>query len=687
MAINKQLGNKVPGYLRQDTAAGVKIDAGPYIGIVMNNIDPTRSGRMQVWIPDLGGERDQPENWRLVFYASPFMGQTHADPETLNNSFKDVPHSYGFWMVPPDVGVQVLVTFVAGDPSRGYWFACIPPELGHHMVPAIASSTFVDDSTEEVIDPLVKQTMEADPPGSGYPVADFNPTYWETADNAYEVVKPIHEIQYKILLEQGLIKDSSRGTHSSSSQRESPSTVFGFSTPGRPIATDPSNEFKPNTSEETKLKDYAVRSRRGGHVLVMDDGEFPGGDRNRLIKLRSGDGHQILLNDSEDIIYIVNAKGTSWIEMTGDGQINMYTDAGFNVRTQGTLNLHADLDININAGRKLNISSGDSTQIDAKDVKFRAVEKFLVSAGSTLGIKTSGSLDLSAGGPGSFGVSGALTLCGSCVGINSGSAPSVETPTAIKLNSLPGSQKDSGVWKIKPGMLTTIVTIAPTHEPFERIPGRSSTATASTVPTPGAAPVVGGTAGTGTIVAGGESMIDIATAFIAKEEGLPAGGKAYYDPPKSIQDGKANFNGTYLYSIGYGHQIKAVELSQGYIQCGTEQVKIASPVTNTTMTKDQATVLLKNDIPTYVTAAKGPMGASWDKLGPTQQAALVSYTYNTGSTRSLVSNGITTLILQDQIAAAGALITTKGIKTASGKVLPALERRRSAETSLWNTVA
>lgn len=686
MAINRQLTNKVPGHFKQDSAAGVKLDPGPYIAIVMNNVDTTRSGRLEVWIPDLGGERNQPENWRVINYASPFMGQTHADPDEESNSFKSVPHSYGFWMVPPDVGIQVLVTFVAGDPFRGYWFACIPPELGHHMVPAMGASVNVDYDPTEPVDSLVKQTREATPPGNGYPVADFNPYYGDTADDAFSVVKPIHDIQYKILLEQGLLKDSARGTHTSSSQRESPSAVFGFSTPGRPISTDPNNTFKESTGDDVVLEDYAVRSRRGGHVLVMDDGEFPGGDRNRLVKLRSADGHQILLNDTDDIVYIINSKGTAWIEMTGDGQINMYTDAGFNVRTQGTLNLHADLDININAGRKLNISSGDSTQIDAKEVKFRAAEKFLVVAGASLGIKTSGSLDLSAGGAGSFGSSGALMLCGSCVGINSGSAPSIETPTAIKVNSLPGSQKEAGSWKIKPDMLKSIVTIAPTHEPFARVGGRSSTTTTETTGT--TTPSTGDTGtNTGTnTTTGAASMVEIATAFIAKEEGLPAGGKAYYDPPKTIQDGSPTFTGSYTFSIGYGHQITSAEQAQGYIQCGDERVTLANPITNTTMNSIQATKLLAIDIPKYVIAAKGPLGGAWDKLSAPQQAALVSYAYNTGSTRTLVSNGIVRLITQDQFAAAGALITTNGVKTSGGKVLASLERRRSAETSLWNTV-
>ena len=28
---------------------GIKVDSGPYIGIIKNNVDPTRQGRLQVW--------------------------------------------------------------------------------------------------------------------------------------------------------------------------------------------------------------------------------------------------------------------------------------------------------------------------------------------------------------------------------------------------------------------------------------------------------------------------------------------------------------------------------------------------------------------------------------------------------------------------------------------------------------
>ena len=81
--------------------------------MVKNNLDPTRCGRVQVFIPELGGNPDDQANWRTVSYASPFYGTTFGtdtaqNPDTPQTSGQ----SYGMWMVPPDIGCKVLVLFV-----------------------------------------------------------------------------------------------------------------------------------------------------------------------------------------------------------------------------------------------------------------------------------------------------------------------------------------------------------------------------------------------------------------------------------------------------------------------------------------------------------------------------------------------------------------------------------------------
>ena len=114
----------------------------------------------------------------------------------------------------------------------------------------------------------------------------------------------------------------------------------------------------------------------------------------------------------------------------------------------------------------------------------------------------------------------------------------------------------------------------------------------------------------GAVAAGG--LMTMASSVIAKEEGLPKKGKAYWDPPGQNK----------LVSIGYGHQIKEDEYKQGFIQIGDEKVPlVGNRGIDTTLTPKQAKSLLEIDIPKYENAAKKPLGDSWNKLNDVQNAS------------------------------------------------------------------
>jgi uncharacterized protein (DUF2345 family) len=76
---------------------------------------------------------------------------------------------------------------------------------------------------------------------------------------------------------------------------------------------------------------------------------------NELVRIRTRTGHQILLHNSEDLIYIGNSRGTAWIELSSDGKIDIFAEDSISVHTKNDFNLYSDRDINIEAGRNLNI--------------------------------------------------------------------------------------------------------------------------------------------------------------------------------------------------------------------------------------------------------------------------------------------------------------------------------------------
>ena len=457
---DKRIGKQVAPHIRREDSAGVRIDSGPYIGKIKSNLDTARQGRLQVWIADLGsGDENNPSNWRTVSYASPFFGATAQKPGDEINKFKHVRHTYGMWFTPPDVNNYVLCTFVAGDPMRGYYFACVPNQIGQFMVPGIASSKNFEDNSD---DPKVKGIKkEGNPPI--LPVVEFNENAKEDFSTFIKEKKPLHDTQVKVLVEQGIDRDPKRGVFTSSSQRESPSKVFGISTPGQPL------EKKTGGS---KLEDLDVYGRKGGHTFVMDDGDFE--EKNKLIRLRTSGGHQIVMNDTDEIFYISNSDGTTWVELTKGGNVNIFSSGNVSMRARESIYFHADKNVSFHAGEKMTIFAKKELKIESETITSRTKKETTIYA-SEVKVGAESAINLYSKGTGSFTVEGELTLHGSLIRLNSGKGPVVEKPEPIKWYKMPEAEQDgNGQWFPKEDKLKSTVLYAPTHEPWDRKPGKPS---------------------------------------------------------------------------------------------------------------------------------------------------------------------------------------------------------------------
>jgi GH24 family phage-related lysozyme (muramidase) len=163
--------------------------------------------------------------------------------------------------------------------------------------------------------------------------------------------------------------------------------------------------------------------------------------------------------------------------------------------------------------------------------------------------------------------------------------------------------------------------------------------------------------------------------FIIAKEGFAE--KAYLDPPGNNKN---------QYSIGHGHLIQPHEVKQGYITLSDgKKVLVKGPGgKDTTITKEEARLLLNSDLPKYEKAAADPLGPeAWSKLNEDQRTALISYAYNAGSTASLVKAGLRDAILRGNMEEAANIIYQRGAKTSGGKYLAGLERRRLSESTLF----
>lgn len=305
---------------------------GVYLATVKDTRDPTRMGRLKVWIPESNADFDDPQGWITVSYCSPFAGATDIDavtrsPEQPENSQT----SYGFWAVPPDIGNQVLIMFANGDASRGYWIGCVNQDRTHRMVPGIpAGNNFSDD---ENLLPVTEHNRKTDKKVT----EDMQRA--ELSDGISAALKT-----------QGLIRDHVRGLTHSGSRRETPSEVYGLLTPGPLRAKTQGRVPKPGERV----------TRMGGSQLVMDDaiGE-------EKIRLRTRSGAQILLDESNGMVYITNRLGTAWVQLDADGRIDVYGAETMSVRSERDFVVRADRDIVMEAGRNVSIKANRDWQENA----------------------------------------------------------------------------------------------------------------------------------------------------------------------------------------------------------------------------------------------------------------------------------------------------------------------------------
>jgi hypothetical protein len=465
---NIQRSTGQPRNYKQDRG-GMPVPPGAYIGIVKNNVDPSRSGKLQVYIQQFGGpDSNNNKSWSTVSYCPPFYGSTPAGAGAGTGAFyQGNPQSYGMWFTPPDVGVQVLCLFVAGEPT-GYYVGCIPAQGITHMVPAIGSVAKSQAMTQNATQASYFTGSER------LPVTEINNSSTQISQNPkyFDQPKPVHSYLAGILFQQGLINDQVRGSIGSTSQRESPSNCYGISTPGRAIyqggiGADAGGEagITSKTLDATAPNAATVIARRGGHTLVMDDGDLQGQDN--LVRIRTSKGHQITMSDDGNCLYICHANGQSWIELGQEGTLDVYTTNSVNLRTEGTLNLHADKDINMYAGGNLNLKGKESTVIQSdKDLNIANKGKMTLFSQGSLGIKTTGSLSLDSQ-LGSWSAKSTLSLSGTLLLLNSGPGVPVSAPKGLTKYLQPNTEFNARTgWVVSPTGTESICTRAPTHEPY-----------------------------------------------------------------------------------------------------------------------------------------------------------------------------------------------------------------------------
>jgi hypothetical protein len=302
--------NQTPKQFKEVSTDGKIRLNGIHIGIIKANNDAHRMGRLQVFIPELGGDPSNSSSWYMVNYAPPFAGSTPVEKNKKDGkTMPDTQKSYGFWAVPPDLDNEVLCCFVNGDSSMGFWFACLYQENMNHMVPGIALNISTNDEINKLNLP---------------PVCEYNKKDSANESKIDQPKRPVYEPLHNALVAQGLYTDPERGPATTSARREAPSQVYGLSSP------------------------------RGNNIHIDDD------TGNEFIRMRTRSGVQVVIHETTGYIYMISKEGNSWIEISDIG-IDMYSKRSISLRGEENINLHADQNVIIHSGGALHHTASNIT--------------------------------------------------------------------------------------------------------------------------------------------------------------------------------------------------------------------------------------------------------------------------------------------------------------------------------------
>lgn len=335
------------------------------IAKVMDNRDPTRNGKLKVWVENSQSTEDDKNSWITCKYASIFAGRTPGQPGA--DEYSQYPKSYGFWAVPPDVGSKVAIFFANGQIHDACWFACLFDERMNTMVPGTAT-----------------QVLESTGYDMPIPVTDYDRNSIETVISEKYINVPLTNG----LTKQNLIYDEVRGLANRSSTRTVVNSVYGMNTPrGQSIIMD--DGYLDSELSGTTWDDDPDGYQNTQFNNSANDTSI-GSRKQEGIVLKTRSGAQILLSESDGIVFIINRDGTARVELEQDGNIVIHSDKSVSIKASEDINFQAGGNMNIDVGGTFNLLTGANAHLDIGS-------NFDISTGAQLVANASGELRLVSG--------------------------------------------------------------------------------------------------------------------------------------------------------------------------------------------------------------------------------------------------------------------------------------------------
>ena len=374
------------------------------IGQVVDTNDPQQMGRVRVACPFFGDLETNPiKSIPWATYVSPLAGTTISPERGRGGDQTAGQIAYGMFNV-PKVGSSVLVACIDADPQFRIWLGCVHDQFFTHTLPHGRYSYRTENkpegpfsSSEDKIQPLYDSQTEA-------------------FTNEVSGVEPRKSFEFRTRAADVSVAGLGNGfvdTEESTISKLSDDIDVPY---GKNVA---GGEYL-NTQgyHQSRIEDNIVDNATddvlydpqtyswttpGFHSLSMQDNA-----ENCRVRFRTTHGHQIIMDDTNERIYISTAGGKAWIEMDEAGNIDIYgernisvhakkdinftTDGSFRVKAKEGIHMSTEAEMRIHAATSLHLKSDTSMHFHSED------DSSIKVAGGTMFIETFADTDIKAGG-------------------------------------------------------------------------------------------------------------------------------------------------------------------------------------------------------------------------------------------------------------------------------------------------
>lgn len=349
MSIFSNIANKLSFNGRGDNNSTAML--GISIGVVVDTDDPLQMGRLRIYCPELNDDPKKVQYLPWASYVSPFGGSINNSSHTKGHdpskpSTSSGMTQYGFWAI-PELGANVLVACIGGDPRRRVYLGCL---YGHKETGALFNGVYSWKNADSGPDgPFC--APEADENGNMKPLKPMEPLSTNQS-TAFKGNKSSREWKTRAADYSGMsnVDIPNFGTNTQLSSGEKDSWVknklgaMGYDW----------TSFK-NLGAYLSAKVFGLMSP-GLHAISMDDRPF-----NSRIRLRTTAGHQIILDDTNERIYVSTYEGKSWIELDKSGNIDIFGERRFSVHAEKDINFSTDESFRVKAKGGIYLYAGDTT--------------------------------------------------------------------------------------------------------------------------------------------------------------------------------------------------------------------------------------------------------------------------------------------------------------------------------------